>query len=157
MAVALQQLVKTRGGFFSFGTRPAVIELHDDNRFVMFAIDKTTQVRTDTLMDVSLATLRVRKQQSLLVFTSGSIRRRVDFSDGSEYIGFAAAGLVGLAIAGAVAQPKSGILTWIAALRANGVQVKTPVVSKAFLVIIGIPIVLTLILVVASIASNLSR
>ena len=156
MAVALQQLVKTRGGFFSFGTRPAVIELHDDHRFVMFAIDKVTQARTDTLMDTPLSGLRVRKQQALLLFSSGSIRRRVDFSDGSEYIGFAAAGLVGLAIAGAVAQPKSGILTWIAALRANGVQVKTPVVSTAFLVIIGIPIVLTLILVVAAIASNLS-
>ena len=137
MAVALQQLVKTRGGFFSFGTRPAVIELHDDNRFVMFAIDKTTQVRTDTLMDVSLATLRARKQQSLLVFTSGSIKRRVDFADGSEYIGFAAGGLVGMAIAGAVAEPRSGIHTWIDALRAHGVQVKTPVVSKAFLVTSG--------------------
>ena len=156
MAILLQQLVKTRGGFFSFGTRPAVMELHDDNRFVLFAIDKISQVRTETLMDAPLATLRVRKQQSLLIFSSGSLKRRVDFADGSEYIGFAAAGLVGMAIAGAAAEPKSGILTWIAALRAHGVRVKTPAVSKAFLVIIGIPIVLTLILVVAAIASNLS-
>jgi len=157
MGILLQQLVKTRGGFFSFGTRPSVIELHDDERFVIFAIDKQTHMRMETLMDVPLDSLRVRKQGTLLIFKSGPVTRRVEFSDGSENIGFAAGGLVGMAIATAAAAPRTGILTWIDALRTHRVKVATPVVSKGFLVILAVPVVLTLALLVAVALSSIGR
>lgn len=136
MPLLLQQLVKSRRSFFSLTTQPVVIELYDENRFVMFSIDRVTKVRTETLMDVPLTALSVLKVESQLELTAMAVSRRLDFSDGMQYLGLAGGGLIGMAITSAVYQPR-GIGVWVEALRARGVNVRTRIVGAPAIILLS--------------------
>ena len=122
MTTALQQLVTLYEGKTVFSGQRAVIELLDDNRFVMFKVDPETGLRTDTVLDVPVSDLAVKGAGQQLVFTANGLTKRVDFAPSRN---FAAAfgGLAGLAIASAVSGP-TGIKAWRQELKERGVQVK---------------------------------
>ena len=134
MTVTLQQLVTTRLSPTSFGDRKAVIELHDDNRFVMFLIDHKTQARTETLVDAPAASITVGGTQSYLLINDGQRKRRVDFKNPNTLTGLAIGGAIGMAVADTVGNT-SGIKTWVEALRAHGARIKYSAISTSFKVI----------------------
>lgn len=117
-----------------FSGQRAVIELLDDNRFVMFKVDPETGLRTDTVIDVPLTELAVKGSGQQLVFSTNGLTKRVDFAPSRN---FAAAfgGLAGLAIASAVSGP-SGIKAWRQELKERGVQVKGA--NTALLIVIAV-------------------
>jgi hypothetical protein len=131
MPISLQQLVTLRAGL---GSAPVVMELHDDRRFVMFRIDKKTQLRTETLFDVPASSVVARGSQSSLVIEAKGVRQRIEFKNPNQLTGFLAGGLIGAAIADAFANP-SGIRTWVDALRAHGAQVRYSAMSTSMKVI----------------------
>jgi hypothetical protein len=131
MPVVLQQLIRLREGLVG---KKAVIELHDDHRFVLFRIDPKSQARTETVLNVPAATLRVTGSQSFLLLHAASTRKRIDFANPNQLSGFAAGGLIGAAVADAYANP-SGIRVWVDALRAHGASVKYSGMSTSMKVI----------------------
>jgi hypothetical protein len=122
MAIILQQPVTVFDGITQFSAKKAVIELHDDDHFVLYKIDELTGAITEVVMNVWLKDLEVGGSQAMLTFKSGGIKKRVDFSFGSR-IALAAGGVAGIAVSGALAK-SSGIGAWVEAFKARGVRVR---------------------------------
>lgn len=139
MTILLQQQVTLYEGRTIFSGTKVVIELHDDNRFVMFRLDPTTQLRTETVVDVPLSELSVRGSESQLQFIAAGLKKRVNFSH-AVTLG-ALGGLAGVAIASAMS-PKSMIKTWVADLKARGVAVRYTSSLKIVLIALGVIVVL---------------
>jgi hypothetical protein len=149
MAIILQQPVTVFDGISQFSAKKAVIELHDDDHFVLYKIDEATGAITETVMNVWLRDLEVSGSQAMLVFKSAGIKKRVDFSFGSR-LALAAGGVAGIAVAGSLAK-KSGIGAWVDAFKARGVPVKFMTFGKlmgiSFAIVGGI-LVVTIVAVV---------
>ena len=122
MAIIMQQPVTVFDGISQFSAKKAVIELHDDNRFVLYKIDEVTGAPTEIVMDVPLTALEVSGSQAILLFKANGLRKRVDFSFGSR-LAMGMGGVAGIAVAGALAK-NSGVGEWVDAFRARGVPVK---------------------------------
>lgn len=122
MAIVLQHFVTVFDGVTQFSAKKAVIELHDDDHFTLYKIDEATGAITEVVMNVWLKDLEVGGSQAMLTFTSGGIKKRVDFSFGSR-LAMGLGGVAGIAVAGTLAS-NSGILAWVEAFKARGVTVK---------------------------------
>ena len=120
MALILTHDVTLFEGVSQLSSTPALIELHDD-RFVLSKYVGARPRTTKTVMDVPLGDLAVGGSLATLTFTTGGLKRRVDFS-------FAArAAMVGgafgfLRTPGLITQ--SGLPDWLAQFRARAVPVK---------------------------------
>jgi hypothetical protein len=122
MAIVLTRNVDVFDGISQFSARPAVIELHDDDTFVLAKIDPATNAKTEIVFQTGLSDLTVGGSSAMLTFTVGGVKKRVDFSFAAR-AAMAVGGVAGLAAsAGIVAG--SGINDWLAAFRAKGVTVK---------------------------------
>ena len=97
------------------------ITINDDNTFVLTKIDPTTNQPISTIYNTPMSQLQVRGSATALRFLAGGIRKRVDFSLGSEFarneLGFAGE------IAGGVLAGRSGVKDVVAALRKGGADV----------------------------------
>ena len=121
MSVVLSNRVQVFDGNTIFSARAAVMELHDDNRFVLGKLDSTGAYVTDMVFDLPVNQLSVSGSQSSLVLSANGIKKRVDFSNGKS-VGVAF-GVVGLAIDAAQAK-NSGINNWVAAFKQGGAKTK---------------------------------
>jgi len=148
MAVILQQPVTVFDGISQFSAKKAVIELHDDDHFVLYKIDDQTGAVTETVMNVWLKDLEVGGSSAMLTFKSAGVKKRVDFSFGSR-AAMALGGVAGMAVAGSLAK-NSGIGAWVEAFKARGVPVKFMTFGKMMGIsfAIAIPLVIVFIVVV---------
>jgi hypothetical protein len=145
MAAQMMQRVTVYNGFTIFQQSPAVVELHDDNTFVLNEIDGPTGAITKTVFSVPANQLTVRGSMSMLTIAANGVKKRIDFSPGSRYA-LAAGGVIGLAISGSLAK-KSGIQAWIDQLRAAGADVKFT--GMGSMIALGVAIGVLLVIVIA--------
>ena len=119
MTALLTRNVKLYDGFPP-GT--GTITINDDNTFVLTKIDPSTNQPISTIFNTPMNQLQVRGRGTALRFAVGAIRKRVDFSLGSELIrnDFGIAG----EIAGGVMAGKSGVKDVVSALRKGGADVR---------------------------------
>ena len=152
MAIILQQPVTVFDGVTQFSAKKAVIELHDDDHFVLNKIDPATGQIVETVMNVWLKDLEVSGSQAMLVFKSAGVKKRVDFSFGSR-LAMGMGGVAGMAVAGTLAK-NSGIGAWVEAFKARGVPVKFMTFGKllgiSFAIAIGLVVVVTVVVIVIS-------
>ena len=150
MAIILTQPVTVFDGISQFSAKKAVIELHDDNRFVLAKIDEATGAKTETVMDVPLTALEVGGSQAMLTFKANGVKKRVDFSFGSR-AAMALGGVAGMAISGQLAK-NSGIGTWVEAFKSRGVPVKFMSFGKmmgiSFAIVGGIVVIIVIAVVI---------
>ncbi|MDQ1570348.1 MAG: hypothetical protein QOF79_1022 [Actinomycetota bacterium] len=153
MTVVLSNRVQVFDGFTIFSARAAVMELHDDNRFVLGKLDSTGAYVTDMVFDLPVNQLSVSGSQNSLVLSANGTKKRVDFSNGKS-VGIAF-GVVGLALDAAQAK-KSGINNWVAAFKERGAKTKlraSNVNSTRLIVLVAILVALvTFITVVGALA-----
>lgn len=153
MAIILQQPVTVFDGVTQFSAKKAVIELHDDDHFVLYKIDEATGAITETVMNVWLKDLVVGGSQAMLTFTSAGVKKRVDFSFGSR-AALAMGGVAGIAVSGALAK-NSGIGAWVEAFKARGVPVKFISFGKVMGISLAITGALLVVVVVIAVASSM--
>jgi len=153
MAIILQQPVTVFDGVTQFSAKKAVIELHDDDHFVLYKIDEATGAITETVMNVWLKDLVVGGSQAMLTFTSAGVKKRVDFSFGSR-AALAMGGVAGIAVSGALAK-NSGIGAWVEAFKSRGVPVKFISFGKVMGISLAITGALLVVVVVIAVASSM--
>ena len=150
----MQQLVSLRAGLIS---KPAVIELRDDNQFLLYTVDKKTNASIEMIMNEPVGSLRVSGNQSFLVLSSPTNKRRVEFTNPNQLTGLLAGGLIGAAVADAYANP-SGIRSWVDALGSRGAAVRYSGMSLSMkIILITFAVVMASVAVLAGIAALLKN
>ncbi|HEX4059317.1 MAG TPA: hypothetical protein VHX87_13495 [Galbitalea sp.] len=142
MTAILSRNVKLFDGFPP-GT--GTIAIGDDNSFTLTKIDTSTNQPIATLMSTPINQLQVRGSATALRLVAGGIRKRVNFSLGSEFVR-GELGLVG-DIAGGVMAKKSGVKDVVAALRKGGADVRYLSYWQRILLIWGIVIVFIIVII----------
>ena len=104
-------------GFFGI-PRPAIMDLHDDGRFVLVRINPSTKTFGEKIFDCPVMNLSVGGASTYLTLSANGTKKRVDFSTRSA-VGFGALGIVGYAIASSYATD-AGLKNWVAMFRQNG-------------------------------------
>lgn len=119
MPVVLRSVVTTASFLRQF---KAALELMDDDTLVVSKLDKRTGLSLEPIFSAPLHALVASGNRSVLTLNSGGVRRRVDFAERTNGA-FALGGAIGL-IAATLAAGDGGIVHWVDALRARGVDVK---------------------------------
>jgi len=104
-------------GFFGI-QKPAIMDLHDDGRFVLVRIDPTTKTFGEKIFDCPITSLSVGGASTYLTVSANGLKKRVDFSSRSA-VGAGTLGLIGYAIASSYATD-AGLKNWVAMFRQNG-------------------------------------
>jgi hypothetical protein len=146
MAIVLTHNVDVFDAIMQIAGNPAVIELNDDDTFVLARRDPATGAKGEVIMNVPLSQLTVRGSQAVLAFTANGLTKRVDFSAVSRAVGMA--GVAGM-IAQAAIVNDSGIKQWIETLRMRGVTVKYARQGRRTLISLGVVVVILIVVVVA--------
>ncbi len=152
MTATLTNPVKLYDGF---PPGSGLITINDDNTFVLSKLDPSTKQPIATIINTPMSQLAVRGRATRLTFTAGGVRRSVDFSLTSEFIG--SEGLIG-DIAGGVLAGKSGVKPVVEALRKGGAQVRylTYWQRRALIwaIALGFVVVILLIVVLSALAQR---
>lgn len=145
MSIVLRSEVDVLGGGFSL-RQPAVMDLHDNDRFVLIKFDPRTGEFGERVFDTPVSSLAVTATSTYLTITEGRLKRRVSFTDGG--VGLAAFGLIGYAIAASNAS-KAGLTSWVELFRARGVMKRQLNAALRILILFGIVIVVFGVIVAA--------
>jgi ammonia channel protein AmtB len=129
-----------------------VIQINDDDTFVLTKLSSAVGGAGQVIFTAPLREVAARGSGSTVTFTVGSVRKRVDFSLGSQ----AVRDFGGLAgeIAGGVMVSRSGVAQVIAALRKGGASVRYRSYIQRLLLIwaiaIGFVVVIIVIIAIAA-------
>jgi len=148
MAIILRSQVEVMGGLVSIGAKSAIMDLHDDGRFVLVRVDLRSQQWGETLIDAPVRSLRVNSGSTYLTINAGGVKRRVDFA-GESPVGFALFGLIGAAISRSFAE-KAGLDAWIETFRAQGVLGRLNETVRNVLILVGIGVGVALAIVITA-------
>jgi hypothetical protein len=133
-----------------FEGKPVALELHDDGRLVLLALDRKTGAVREKLLDVALSEADIRTESSLLIILAPGKKFRVDFA---QYRGaaFLAGGIIGMAVSESAAK-NSVVAGWVTGLRDRGVSVKVqrPIAPMLYGLLIAIVVLITVLVVVIS-------
>ena len=151
MALVLSRFVTVFDGISQFSARSAVIELHDDDTFVLAKVDAATGAQTEVIFNTPLRDLTVGGSMATLTFKVGGVKKRVDFSFGSRVVG-ALGGVIGMAAQGNMIK-NSGIMQWVDTFKMRGTRVRYLGMGKIVLwTLVGVIGVFVIIGVVVGIA-----
>ena len=107
-------------GVTRIGAKPAVMDLHDDGRFVLAKIELSTGNITEMVIDTPVNNLSVNGATTYVAITAGEVTKKVDFS-GETPPGLAVAmGVVGMEMS-RVSAEKAGIKDWVTVFKEHGV------------------------------------
>jgi hypothetical protein len=117
VSVVLRSEVGVVEGFFGFH-KPAVMDLHDDGRFVLVRVDRRSHEFGEMIFDSPVDALSVGGASTYLTITANGKKKRVDFSTSSP-VGIVELGLIGYAIAATNASA-AGLPNWVAVFKQRG-------------------------------------
>ena len=120
VSVVLRGRVGIMDGATRIGAKPAILDLHDDGRFVLARIDPRSGEVTEMVIDTPIGNVSVNRATTYLAITAGSVTKKVDFS-GETPAGMAMAlGAFGMELS-RISAEKAGIKDWVAAFKTHGV------------------------------------
>ena len=156
MSIVLRSEVGVMGQGLSLSGQPAVMDLHDNDRFVLIKFNPRTGEFGERVFDTPVSSLRVSGTSTYLTISEGRVKRRVDFA-GNSPVGVAGFGLLGYAIQASYAS-QSGIKSWVEVFRERGVMRRQLSTARRLLIFVGILVGIIVVLFVAtSIATIISH
>ena len=107
-------------GATRIGMKSAVMDLHDDGRFVLATIELTTGSIIQMVIDTPVHNLSVNGATTYLAITAGDMTKKVDFSGETPPVLAIGLGVLGMELS-RVSAEKAGIKDWVAAFKQCGV------------------------------------